>query len=223
VPVVDDSHQLVGVVRRQDVEEALADRADTYYLKLQGIIGGEELRTMPLTSRSGRRLAWLVPNVALNLIAVSVIAFYEETLAQVLALAIFLPLISDMGGNAGVQAIGVSIRELTLGLLKPHELMWVAFKESTVGICNGLVLGIVVGLAGWIWQQNAVLGVVVGIAMMLNTVVATVVGGVMPLLLNRLRLDPALASGPILTTITDMSGFFFVLSFATFALPKLIA
>lgn len=222
VPVVDGSHQLLGVVRRQDVEEALADRADTYYLKLQGIIGGEELRTMPLVSRAGRRLAWLAANVLLNLVAVSVIAVYEETLAQVIALAIFLPLISDMGGNAGVQAIGVSIRELTLGLLKPHELMWVAMKESTVGVCNGVILGILVGVAGWIWQENAFMGLVVGTAMALNTVVATVVGGAMPLILSRLRMDPALASGPILTTITDMSGFFFVLSLATAALPRLI-
>ncbi len=221
VPVVDDRGQLIGVVRRQDVEEALADRADTYYLKLQGIVAGEELRTMPLATRAGRRLAWLVANVALNLVAISVIAYYEETIAQVIALAVFLPLISDMGGNAGVQAIAVSIRELSLGLLKPHELMWVALKESSVGICNGLILGVLVGVAGWLWQRNAYLGAVVGVAMVLNTIVATIVGGVMPLVLKRLRMDPALASGPLLTTITDMSGFFFVLSIATALLTRL--
>jgi magnesium transporter len=222
VPVVDDDRRLVGVVRRYDVEEALADRADDDNLKLLGIIAGEELRTMPLSSRAGRRLAWLVPNILLNVIAISVIAYYEATVAQVVALAILLPLISDMGGNAGVQALAVSIRELNLGLLRTHELLWVTLKESSVGIVNGLVLGLLIGVGGWIWQQNVYLGLVVGVAMMLNTLVATTVGGLMPLLLKRMNIDPALASGPILTTITDMTGFFFVLSFATVVLPQLV-
>jgi magnesium transporter len=222
VPVVDSARRLLGVVRRHDVEEALADRADDDNLKLLGIVGGEELRTMPLASRAGRRLAWLVPNIALNVIAISVIAVYEQTLEQVVALAVILPLISDMGGNAGVQAIAVSIRELNLGLLKAHELMWVALRESSVGLVNGVVLGVIVAVGGWVWQRNIYLGVVVGVAMTLNTLVATTVGGLMPLILKRLNVDPALASGPILTTITDMSGFFFVLSFATAVLPHLI-
>lgn len=221
VPVVDSARRLLGVVRRHDVDEALADRADDDNLKLQGIVGGEELRTMPLSSRAGRRLAWLVPNIVLNVVAISVIAVYEVTLEQVVALAIILPLISDMGGNSGVQAIAVSIRELNLGLLKPHELMWVATKEGSLGMLNGVVLGLLVGVGGWIWQRNIYLGAVVGVAMMLNTLVATTVGGLMPLVLKRLDIDPALASGPILTTITDMTGFFFVLSFATAVLPKL--
>jgi magnesium transporter len=221
VPVLDDQNRLVGVVRRHDVEEALAGRADTDYLKLQGIIG-EELRTMPLSSRAGLRLAWLAPNLLLNLIAISVIAFYEETIAAVVALAVLLPLISDMGGNAGVQAIAVSIRELSLGLLKPHELMWVALKEASVGILNGVVLGILVAVGAWIWKGNVYLGLIVGAAMILNTLVATVAGGMTPLILKRYNMDPALASGPLLTTVTDLTGFFFVLSFATAVLPKLI-
>jgi magnesium transporter len=186
-----------------------------------GIVGGDELRTMPVSLRTGRRLVWLTANVLLNLIAVSVIGFYEDTIAAVVSLAIFLPLISDMGGNAGVQAIAVSIRELTLGLIKPHELMWVMLKEASVGILCGIALGLLVGVAGYVWQRNAYLGLIVGVAMMLNTLVATVAGGVMPMVLKRLKMDPSLAAGPLLTTITDMSGFFFVLSLATAVLPKL--
>lgn len=222
VPAVDSANRMAGVVRRHDVEEAVASRADATSLKVQGIIGGEELRTMPFRIRARRRLTWLSANIVLNLVAVSVIAFYEETLATVIALAVFLPMISDMGGNAGVQAIAVSIRELSLGLLKPHELMWVAMKEGSVGVFNGIILGAMVGVVGWVWQQNLALGLVVGGAMALNTVVATVVGGAMPLILDRFHIDPALAAGPILTTITDMSGFFFVLSFATLALSMLV-
>lgn len=222
VPVVDANNRLVGVVRRYDVEEALAERADDDSLKLLGIIAGEELRTMPLGSRAGRRLAWLIPNVMLNVVAISVIAYYEATVAQVVALAILLPLISDMGGNAGVQALAVSIREMNLGLLRTHELIWVTLKESSVGLLNGLVLGVLVAVGGWLWQQNLYLGLVVGIAMLLNTLIATTVGGIMPLMMKRMNIDPALASGPILTTITDMTGFFFVLSLATLVLPQLV-
>ncbi len=222
VPVVESDNRLVGVIRKSDVEEALAGRADVYSMELQGIIGGEELRTMPVWTRSSRRLAWLAANVVLNLVAVSVIAVYEDTLAAVISLAVFLPLISDMGGNAGVQAIAVSIRELSLGLLKPHELLWVAMKEASVGVINGIALGLLVGIAGWLWQQNAWLGLVVGGAMAINTVIAVIAGGLMPLVLKRFGADPALAAGPLLTTVTDMSGFFLVLSFATAMLSWLV-
>ncbi len=222
VPVVDAQGRLVGVIRKSDVEEALTGRADTNAMRLQGIISGEELRTMPLWTRSRGRLIWLLINMLLNLAAVSVIAAYEETLAAVITLAVFLPLISGIGGNAGVQAIAVSIREMSLGLLKPHELLWVATKEGSIGVINGIVLGLAVGLAAWAWQQNAWLGLVVGAAMTINSVIAVVVGGLMPLMLKRFGCDPALAAGPVLTTLTDMTGFLLVLSFATAILPKLI-
>ncbi len=222
VPVVDEHGCLKGVVRKIDVEEALTGRADVFSMEIQGIIGGEELRSMPLRTRASRRLIWLVANIFLNLIAVSVIAFYQETISAVIALAVFLPLISNMGGNAGIQAIAVSIRELSLGLLKPNELMWVAAKEVTVGAINGLFLGSFIGVAGWIWKQNAWLGLVVGVSMTINTVIAVVAGGLMPLILKRFKLDPALAAGPILTTLTDMTGFLLVLSFANAVLKHLV-
>jgi magnesium transporter len=221
VPVVDAGRKLVGVVRRYDVETARADRADSDNLKIAGIVGGEELRTMPLVSRTFKRLAWLVPNVGLNILAVSVIAVFEPTIEKIVALAILLPLVSDMGGNAGVQAIAVSIRELNQGLLRSHELLWVVLKESSVGLACGLVLGLLTATGVWVWKQNIYLALVIGVAMALNNLVATMAGGVMPLILRRWGADPALASGPILTTVTDMAGFFFVLSLATLVLPLL--
>lgn len=221
VPVVDAAGVLVGVVRRHDVEEALADRSDSDYLKSQGIVGGEELRTMPLFRRSSRRLSWLSINILLNILAASIIALYQDTLASVIALAVFLPIISDMSGCSGNQAVAVSMRELSLGLVQPIDAFRVWLKEIGVGLINGLVLGLLLGTAAWIWKGNTVLGIVVASAMALNTVVAVSIGGTVPLLLKRLKFDPALASGPILTTITDMCGFFFVLSFATLMLAKL--
>ena len=222
VPVTNEAGVFLGVVTREAVEEALGDRADTVYLKSQGIVGGEELRSMPWHRRSGRRLSWLSVNVLLNVLAASIIAFYEETLASVIALAVFLPIISDMSGCSGNQAVAVSIRELTLGLIRPIDYFYVWIQEIKVGIVNGLALGTLVAIMGWMWKSNPYLGLVVGGALAVNTVVAVSIGGLIPLVLKRFGMDPALASGPILTTVTDMCGFFIVLSFATLMLPHLI-
>ncbi len=221
VPVVDSAGTLLGVVRRHDVEEAIGDRADNDYLKSQGIIGGEELRSMPLLRRSGRRLSWLTVNVFLNIIAASMIALYQDTLASVIALAVFLPIISDMSGCSGNQAVAVSIRELTLGLVKPYEVFRVWSKEITVGAINGIVLGALVAGAALLWKGNPYLGLVVGVALCVNTMVAVSIGGTVPLILKRFNVDPALASGPVLTTLTDLCGFFLALSLATVLLPWL--
>lgn len=220
-PVVDAAGKLVGIVHRAAVEAARGAHSESNYLKSQGIVGGEELRTMPLLLRSRRRLAWLSLNIVLNIVAASVIAFYQETLAAVIALAVFLPIISDMSGCSGSQAVAVSIRELTMGLVRPVELVYVLAKEACVGCINGLVLGLLIASVAWLWKGNPFLGLVVGAAMALNTLVSVSIGGTVPLLLKRMNVDPALASGPVLTTITDMCGFFLVLSFASAMLPLL--
>ncbi len=221
VPVVDHEDRLVGVVRRSDVEEALGKRANKDYLKSQGIVGGDELRSMPTLVRSGRRLSWLSVNILLNVLAASVIAIYQDTLASVIALAVFLPIISDMSGCSGNQAVAVSMRELSLGLVKPFEVIHVWLKEAAVGILNGLVLGLLIAAVALLWKGNPFLGLVVGLALALNTLVAVSIGGTLPLFLKRMKFDPALASGPILTTVTDMCGFFLVLSLATLLLSHL--
>jgi magnesium transporter len=221
VPVTDAGGRLAGVVRRAAVEEALRRNATRVYLAFSGLAGEEELRSMPVRTRSVRRLSWLSLNIVLNVIAASVIAMYQETLSAVIALAVFLPIISDMSGCSGNQAVAVSIRELTLGLIRPYEFFRVVVKEGAVGIMNGIVLGILLGTLAFFWKHNIYLSLVVGAALALNTVVAVLIGGLVPLGLKALRLDPALASGPILTTVTDMCGFFLVLSLATVMLPRL--
>ena len=221
VPVVDENGTLEGVLRRGDVEEAMADKYADDYMKTQGIVD-EELRTMPLALRSRRRLAWLSINILLNILAASVIAFYQETLAQVIALAVFLPIISDMSGCSGNQAVAVSMRELSLGLVNPKEIGRVLMKEVGVGLINGFSLGLLIALVAMLWKGNPWLGIVVGSAMMANTLIAVSLGGTLPLVMRMFKLDPALASGPILTTVTDMCGFFLVLSFASLWLDRLI-
>jgi len=222
VPVVDSGGRLLGVIHRASVEEALSERSDQDYLKTQGIVGGEELRGMPLLLRSRRRLAWLSVNVLLNIVAASVIALYQDTLQAVIALAVFLPIISDMSGCSGNQAVAVSMRELTLGLIQARDVVRVWLKEVFVGVINGVALGLLIAAAASLWQANAWLGLVVGGALAANTVVAVSIGGTVPLMLRRFGIDPALASGPVLTTITDMCGFFLTLSLAAALLPRLV-
>ncbi|HNP37197.1 MAG TPA: magnesium transporter [Woeseiaceae bacterium] len=222
VPVMDDRQMLLGIVRRRAVLEALTEKSESDNLKAAGIIGGDELRSMPVLLRSRRRLAWLSINILLNILAASVIAAYEDTLTAVIALAVFLPIVSDMSGCSGNQAVAVSMRELTLGAALPRDVFRVWRKEAIVGLLNGIALGTLLGLAAWAWKGNAVLALVVGSALAINTLVAMSIGGTVPLILKRFKLDPAVASGPLLTTATDMCGFFLLLSLASMVLPAII-
>lgn len=221
IPVVDDSGILLGVVSRLEFAEAELERAEQQSLSRQQI--GDELRSMPTLLRSRRRLAWLSSNIVLNIIAASVISAYEETIAAVIAIAVFLPMVSDMSGCSGNQAVGVSMRELSLGLTRPVDLFHVLKKELGVGIINGIVLGILIGIVAWVWKDNGYLGLVIGLALTMNTLLAVSIGGTVPLVLKNFGIDPAVASGPLLTTVTDMAGFFLVLSLATLFMPQLLS
>jgi magnesium transporter len=221
LPVVDEADRLVGSVSRSAVSDALLERAESDSLKRQGVFG-DELRAMPLLVRSRRRLGWLSANIVLNVIAASVISVYEQTIAAVIAIAVFLPMVSDMSGCSGNQAVAVSLRELALGITKPVDMLRVWMKEASVGIINGTALGILIAIVAWVWKGNGYLGLVIGLALAVNTLISVSIGGVVPLLLKRLNQDPAVASGPLLTTITDVVGFFLVLSLATLMMPLLI-
>ncbi len=221
IPVVDTEGVLVGVVSRSALAEAVLERSESESLKLQGVIG-DEVRSMPFPLRARRRLYWLSANIVLNIIAASVISAYEETLAAVIAIAIFLPMVSDMSGCSGNQAVAVSLRELALGIVRPADLAWVWLKEISIGVVNGIVLGVLIGIVAWLWKGNPYLGLVIGGALALNTMIAVSIGGLVPLVLKRFGTDPAVASGPLLTTVTDMAGFFLVLSLATMMMPLLV-
>jgi magnesium transporter len=220
-PVVDVHGRLVGRLRRAAFDEALNEKSQADQLKAGGIVGGEELRAMPLFLRSRRRLSWLSVNILLNVLAASVIAFFQDTVSAVIALAVFLPIVSDMSGCSGNQAVAVSMRELTLGIIRPRDVLRVWWQEVSVGLLNGVALGLLLSVVAYLWQGSPVLGLVVGLALCLNTVIAVSIGGTVPLLLRAWRADPAVASGPVLTTVTDICGFFLLLGLATVALPWL--
>jgi magnesium transporter len=217
-PVVDGEGTLLGVVERSAVDDANLEIAESDHMKSLGIASGEELRSMPPFERSRRRLAWLSINIVLNLLGASVIALYEETLQAAIALAVFLPIISDMSGCSGNQAVAVSLRELSLGVVRPGELLYVLGKEAFVGVLNGLALGLLIAGVAVAWKGDPLLGGVVGFALGLNTLLAVSIGGTVPLLIKRFGWDPALASSPILTTLTDVCGFFLTLSAASLVL-----
>lgn len=219
VPVVDGEGRLLGVVLHADVEEALSERADRRLLLTSGVLGGEELRSMNWRSRMLRRSPWLGISLLLSLTAASVIGWYGDTLSAVIALAVFLPVISGMGGNAGNQALAVSIRELSLGLVQPSEFTWVAWKEATVGMTNGVLVGAALAGLAYLWEGNLGLSMAIGLAISVNTALAACLGGVIPLALKRLGWDPALASGPILFTTIDLCGFLLTLSLADALMP----
>jgi magnesium transporter len=221
LPVVDGEQRLVGVLLRASLERALAEETEETYRQTQGIVGGEELRSMPLATRSRRRLSWLGVNIVLNLAAASVIAAHQDTLQAAISLAVFMPILPDMSGCSGNQAVAVSMRELALGVTRPVDVLRVLRKEFALGLVNGLALGLAVGALAALWKGNPYLGLVIGAALGLNTVLAVCLGGALPLLIKRLGQDPAVASGPLLTTMTDICGFTLVLSFASLVLERL--
>lgn len=220
LPVVTDDGKLAGIITADDVIDVIQELANEEMLKISGV-SLEESRELPIAKTLKGRFSWLALNILLNLISASVIAFYEHTLSEVIALAFFLPIISDMSGTSGMQAVVVSVRDLALQRILPRDYFKVLRYEIMVGFLNGLALGIIVGLVAYFLKGIPMLGAVVALALWINTVISVVVGGVIPLALKRLGFDPALSSGPILTTVTDMMGFLILLSLATHWLPWL--
>lgn len=218
-PVLDQGGMLLGILTRSTMEHFLQKEAAQDALKLTGIIGGEEYRSQPIYQRAVRRLSWLSVNIVLNFMAASVIIAYEGVLAQVITLAVFLPIISDMSGCSGNQSVAVTLREISLGLISHKEIFKVLFKELILGCINGFILGGILALIAIFWKGNIYLGLVVGSALALNTVIAIGLGSSIPIVLKFFKVDPAIASSPILTTITDTSGFFLIFFLASQLLP----
>lgn len=217
MPVVDEENRLLGAITRAVVQEAVAKRQEEQLMQFGGVISGEELRIMPFGARCLKRLAFLLPSILLSYLAVSVIAFYEPVIEEVSALAVFLPMVANLSGAAGNQAVAVSIRELTLGLMD-HRNFWRVFtKEVFVGLLNGIAIGAILGGLTYLLRPgiNHMLPLVIGGSYACSSVLAVCLGGGLPLLMKWLHVDPAMLSSPVLTTLTDMASFFLVLSLAS--------
>jgi len=214
-PVLDAQDRLRGVVLRVAVEEAISERADKDLARFGGIIGGEELRSMPLVSRCARRLAYLVPNILLLIVSISVIAVFERSVVEkVTALAIFLPMVAGLTGCGGNQAVAVSIRELSLDIARPADVFRVLSKELHVGLVNGLVISVIVFISVLLLRSDARLALVVAAVIPLTLTIGVMLGGCVPLVLRGVGIDPAMASGPIVTTTGDLFSFLALLLLA---------
>jgi magnesium transporter len=201
----------------------LGEEHERVFLRFSGIIGGEEIRSMPLRERAMRRLAWLGLNSMLSLLAASVVLLFEGTINELFVLVFFMPVIANLSGCSGNQAVAVSIRELAVGLIQPKDFMLVWRKEFMVGLINGAAIGLILGgvallLSVTFWHASPLIGVVIGLAFLVNTVIAVSLGGLIPLMLKRIGADAALGAPPILTTLTDMCGFLIVLTLASAAI-----
>ena len=214
IPVVDEENKLVGVITVDDIIDVIKDEATEDIYRMAGVAGDDSAFT-PAAESLRKRLPWLGVNLATAFAAASVVALFEGTIALLPVLAVFMPIVAGMGGNAGTQTLTVIVRGIALGELNWGNSRKALTKEAIVGIGNGVALGIVAALVAWITRGNPVLGLVLGAAMIINMFVAATAGTLVPLGLRAANVDPALASSVFITTLTDVIGFFSFLGLAT--------
>lgn len=217
LPVVDDFGKLVGIVTSDDVIDVIQEEA-TEDMQLMVGLTREEMVNTPWKRSVRNRLPWLIMNLGTAFLAGWVISMFEGTMVKYGMLAAFLPIVGGMGGNAGAQTLTIVVRSLALGEIEDNEWRKVLAKEALVAVTTGLVIGILVGLVSWLWKDSWVLGAVVFLAMQLNMVAAAVAGVMVPIGLRAVKVDPALASSIMVTTVTDVVGFLLFLSLASAAL-----
>lgn len=205
LPVLDKEDRLVGVLTLDTAIDLLAEEMTGDFVSFAGTSEEESFFTSPRKAIK-MRLPWMVGNIFLNLGAVAVISSFEDTIAQIAILAAFLPMITDMGGNVGIQALSVSIRSMALGEVQPGEVAIELKKEALIGLFNGAVLGGLFALLAFLLERNPLIGLVAGMALGINVLVAGIVGGTLPFIIKKLGRDPAMMTGPFLTTITDITG-----------------
>ncbi|MBU2962820.1 magnesium transporter [Citreicella sp. C3M06] len=213
-PVVDESDRLVGVITIDDAMAVLDEEHEEDILRLAGV--GEESRLSDNTLETVKqRLPWLAVNLLTAVLASLVIAQYEDVIGAVVALAVLMPIVASMGGNAGTQALTVAVRALATKDLTSSNVWRIIGRELTVGLLNGVVFAVVMGLLALVWFGTPTLGLVIAAAMVINLVVAGLAGIGVPVVLERFGVDPALASGTFVTTVTDVVGFFAFLGLAS--------
>jgi len=214
IPVVDEENKLVGVITVDDVIDVIKDEATEDVYRLAGVAGDDRVFTPPLESLR-KRLPWLQVNLVTAFAAASVVALFEDTIAKVSALAVFMPVVAGMGGNAATQTLTVIVRGIALGELTWANTRKALLKEAAVGLANGVGCGVVAAIVVWVWKGDVWLGGIIGAAMIINMFVAATAGTLIPLTLRALKVDPALASSVFITTLTDVFGFLSFLGLAT--------
>jgi magnesium transporter len=213
-PVVDADDRLVGVITFDDVADVIEEEAEEDIKALGGVTSDEELSDSVWTIARGR-FNWLLVNLATAFLASSVLGLFEGQLQKMVALAVLAPIVASQGGNATTQTMTVAVRALATQDLSDANARRVIIRELLVGVLNGVAFAVITGIAAYVWFRVPGLGFVIGLAMICNLIAAALGGILIPLGLNRLRIDPAVASSPFVTTVTDVVGFFSFLSIAT--------
>ncbi len=214
IPVVDQENKLVGIITVDDVIDVIKDEATEDILRLAGVSGDESVFTSPLESLK-LRFPWLAVNLATAFLAASVVALFEHTISQLTVLAIFMPIVAGMGGNAATQTLTVIVRGIALGELTWSNARKALVKEVIVGVSNGLATGVIAAIVVSLFRGDPIIGVLLGVAMLFNLFVAAIAGTLIPLGLKAMKIDPALASSVFITMFTDVVGFASFLGLAT--------
>lgn len=220
LPVVDEERRLMGIISVDDVMDVIEEEATEDMYRMAGLSEDESL-LRPVARSMTPRLGWLLVNLVTAFAAAGMVNAFEDTIARAAALAVFMPIIAGMGGNAGIQTITLMVRSLALGQVELRSVRNVLQRELLIGTANGVVIGLLLGVLAYLWKDNVGLGVVAGTAMLLNMVTAVTVGVLVPVTLRALKLDPALAAGVLVTTFTDVLGFFFFLGLATLMIDRI--
>jgi magnesium transporter len=215
-PVVDEGGRLVGVITIDDVVDVIDEEHEDDIMHLGGVSEDDFYRAAADTVRA--RFAWLVVNLLTAILASLVIGQFDATIDQMVALAILMPIVASMGGNAGTQTLTVAVRALATKELTPVNALRIIGKETLVGLINGALFAVITGAVTWAWFGQGGLAVVIGLAMIVNLVVAGLGGAVVPLVLERIGIDPAVASSVFVTTLTDVVGFLAFLGLGTLLL-----
>ena len=211
-PVVDESERLIGVITVDDVLDVVDEEAQEDFMKLAGVEQGDMYRAVLSTTNS--RFRWLFINLLTAILASWVISFFGTTIEQIVALAILMPIVASMGGNAGTQALTIAVRAIATRELSSANAFRIVWKETMVGTLNGAAFALIMGIVAALWFQSPTLGAVLAAAMIVNLVCAGFFGAVIPIVLQKMGTDPAVSSTVFLTTVTDVVGFFAFLGLA---------
>jgi len=213
-PVVDENNKLLGRITIDDVVDVIRDSADHSFMSMAGLNEEEDLFS-PVLKSTRRRTVWLGVNLITAIMASWVIRQFDATIDQIVALAVLMPIVASMGGIAGSQTLTLVIRAMALGQISSSNARRLLFKEFGVGIWNGIIWSIVVAAIAGVWYENISLSLIIGTAIIVNLIVAALAGALIPMLLKRINADPALSGSVVLTTVTDVVGFFVFLGLAT--------
>ncbi|MBN6205012.1 magnesium transporter, partial [Ralstonia pickettii] len=221
VPVVDFQNHLLGIITVDDILDVMQEEASEDYSMLAGV-SDDEKHTDSAFQSAKKRLPWLIILLFLGMFTASLIARFEDTLNQVAVLAIFIPLIAGMAGNSGTQSLAVAVRGISTGDYQKQGKLKMILREACTGLITGSVSGLIIAGVIYFWQGNVFLGLIVGVSIMASLVVATLAGALIPLLMERLKIDPAVASGPFITTINDIISIIIYFGMATTFMSYLI-